>query len=95
MNVLFGYLGQFRSQSKNLSLDEAVISWRGPLKCRTYIAGKITNYGEMVRKVCEVVSGYICSMEIYCAEGKNLEDKMLSLLDKNLCQNHHIYPDNF
>jgi hypothetical protein len=24
-----------------------------------------------------------------------LEDTMLSLLDKNLGQNHHIYPDNF
>jgi len=45
--------------------------------------------------VCEAVSGYICNMEIYSAEGKKLEDTVLSLFDRNLGQNHHIYQDNF
>ena len=45
--------------------------------------------------VCETVSGYICNMEIYSAEGTKLEDTMLSLLDRNLGQNHHIYQGNF
>ena len=46
--------------------------------------------------VCETVSGYICNMEIYSAEVKNLEDSVvLSLLDRNLGQTHHIYQDNF
>jgi len=45
--------------------------------------------------VCEAVSGYICNMEIYWAERKKLEDTVLSLLDTNLSQNHHIYQDNF
>jgi hypothetical protein len=48
-----------------------------------------------VKKVCEAVSGYICNMEIYSAEGKMLEDTVLSLLDRYLGQNHHIYQDNF
>ena len=48
-----------------------------------------------MRMVCEAVSGYICNMEIYSAEGKNLEDTVLSLLDRNLSQNHHIYQENF
>jgi len=43
-----------------------------------------------VRMVCEVVSGYICSMEICSAVGKNLEDTVIPLLDRNLGQNHHI-----
>jgi hypothetical protein len=34
-------------------------------------------------------------MEINSPEGKKLEDTMLSLLDRNLGQNCHIYPDNF
>jgi len=29
------------------------------------------------------------------AEGKKLEDTVLSLLDINLDQNHHIYQDSF
>ena len=45
--------------------------------------------------MCEAVSGYICNMEIYWAEGKKLEDTVLSLLDRKLGQSHHIYQDNF
>ena len=45
--------------------------------------------------VCEAVSSYICNMEVYSVEGKKLEDTVLSLLDRNLGQNHHIYQDNF
>jgi hypothetical protein len=48
-----------------------------------------------VRMVCEVVSGCICNMEMYSSEGKKLEDTVLSLLDSNLGQNHHIYQENF
>jgi hypothetical protein len=46
-------------------------------------------------KVCEVVLGYICNMEIYSAEGKKLEDTVLSLRDRKLGQNYHIYQDSF
>jgi hypothetical protein len=45
--------------------------------------------------VCEAVSGYICNMEIYAAEGKKLQDTVLSLSDRNLGHNHHLYQDNF
>jgi len=48
-----------------------------------------------VRMVCEAVTGYICNMEMYLSEGKKLEDTVLSLLERNLGQNHHIYQDNF
>ena len=44
--------------------------------------------------VCEAVSGYICNMEIYTAEGKKLQDTVLLLLDRNLGHNHHLYQDN-
>ena len=46
--------------------------------------------------VCEAVSGYICNVEIYTAEGKKLEkDTVLSLSDRNLSQDYHIYKENF
>ena len=48
-----------------------------------------------MRMVCEAVSSYICNMEIYSAEGKKLEDTVLSLLGGNLGLNHHIYQDNY
>ena len=31
----------------------------------------------------------------YSAEGKKLQDQVLSLLDRNLCLNHHIYQYSF
>ena len=34
-------------------------------------------------------------MEIYLAEGRKFEDTLISLLDRNLGHNHHIYEDNF
>jgi hypothetical protein len=34
-------------------------------------------------------------MEIYTAEGKKLQDTVLSLLDRNLGHDHHLYQDNF
>jgi hypothetical protein len=45
--------------------------------------------------VCEVVSGYICNMELYSAEAKKLEDTVLSILDRNLSRSRHTYQDNF
>jgi len=83
------------SPKQELSLDEAVIPWQGRLKFRTYNPGKITKYGVLERMECEALSGYICNMEIYSAEGKKLEDTVLSLLDINLGQNHHVYQDNY
>jgi len=83
------------SPKQEPSLDEATIPWRGRLKFRTYNPVKITKYGVLVRMVCEAVSGYVCNMQIYSAEGKKLEEAVLSLLDRNLGQNHHIYQDNF
>ena len=48
-----------------------------------------------MRMVCEAVSCFICNMEIYSAEGKKLEDTVLSLLDRNLGQYLRIYQDIF
>jgi len=56
----------------------------GCLKFRIYNPRKITKYGVLVRMVCEVVSDYMCNIEMYSAEGKKLEDTVLSLLDRNL-----------
>ena len=72
MNILYRKLGQYTAQNS--------------LKFRTYNPGKITKFGELVRMVCEAVTGYTCNMEIYAAEGKKLEDTVLSLLERNLAK---------
>jgi hypothetical protein len=65
------------------------------MKFRMYNPRKITKYGVLERLVCEAVSSHTCNTEIYAAEGKNLEDTVLSLLDTDLGHNLHIYHDNF
>lgn len=80
---------------QELSLDEGMIPWRGRLKIRTYNPAKITKYGILVRMLCEAKSGYICNMNIYTAEGKKLDETIMSVLENNLNVNHHVYQDNF
>ena len=79
------FVQKFRSvysPNQELSLDEAMIPWQGCLKFRIYNPGKITKCGVLVRMMCEAVLGYVCNMEICSAEGKKLEDTVLSLLDR-------------
>ncbi|XP_043259649.1 piggyBac transposable element-derived protein 4-like [Colletes gigas] len=80
---------------KELFLDENVIPWGGRLSSRKYNPAKLIKYGILVRMVCEAVSGYICKLEIYCAQGKTLQTTIFSTLHPflNLC--HHIYMDTY
>ena len=83
------------SPKQELPLVKAMTPWRGRLKFWMYNPEKITKYEVLVRMVCDALSGYICNMEIYSAEGKKLEDTVLSLLDGNLGQTHHNYQNSF
>jgi hypothetical protein len=92
------FLHKYRSlysPKQELSLVEAMNPQWGRLKFRTYNPEKIIKYGALVRMVCKAFLGYVCNMDMYAAEGKKFEDTVLSLFDRNLGQNHHIYLDNF
>uniref|UniRef100_A0A0N5C6W1 DDE_Tnp_1_7 domain-containing protein n=1 Tax=Strongyloides papillosus TaxID=174720 RepID=A0A0N5C6W1_STREA len=80
---------------QNLSLDEGMIPWRGRLSFRTYNPGKIVKYGLLVRILSESDTGYICNLEIYTADGKKLEETILSVLEPYLGLWHHVYQDNY
>lgn len=96
--VLDYFLNKFRTIYKpkqQLSLDEEMVPWRGRLRFRTYNPAKLTKYGLLVRMVCESDTGYICNMDIYTAEGKKLEETILSVLGPYLGIWHHVYQDNY
>ncbi|XP_076302331.1 uncharacterized protein LOC143220596 [Lasioglossum baleicum] len=80
---------------QQLSLDECIIPWRGRLSIKTYNTAKITKYGISVRAVSEACAGYLCNICVYTANGKKLEDTVLSVIEP--CKNmwHHIYQDNY
>src|SRR5215469_13599735 len=81
--------------NQQLSLDEAVIPWRGRLRIRTYNPGKLTKYGLLVRMVTESTPGYILNLQIYAGEGKKLQETIFTLLEPYLDQNYHVYQDNY
>ena len=79
---------------QQLSLDEAIIPWRGRLSFKTYHPAKITKYGILLRMVCESESGYICNFQIYAGKGQKLEETILSVLQPYFGYWHHVYQDN-
>lgn len=80
---------------QNLSLDEAMIPWRGKLKFKTYNPRKLTKYGILVRVLSESQTGYICNMEIYCGQGKKMQDTVTTILEPYFGYWHHLYMDNY
>jgi hypothetical protein len=90
MNILYKNLGQYTDQNEKLSLDKAMISWHGRMKFRTYNPGKIIKYGELVRMVCEAVSSYIRNIELYSAEGKKLDDSVITFRPKLRPKSLHL-----
>jgi len=84
-----------RKPNQQLSLDEAVIPWKGRLHIRTYNTGKLIKCGLLVRMVPESTSGYILILEIYAGEGKKLQETIFTLLEPYLDQNYHVYLDSY
>ncbi|KAG8223668.1 hypothetical protein J437_LFUL001776 [Ladona fulva] len=96
--ILAYFLEKFKTvymPKRDLSLNEGVIPWRGRLRFRTYNPGKLVKYRLLVRMLCESETGYICNIEIYTAEGKKLEETILTLLDPYLHRWHHVFQDNY
>jgi hypothetical protein len=92
------FLHKYRSvysPKPELSLEEAMNLQWGRLKFLMYNPRKTTKCDMLARMVCEALLDYVCHIDIYAAEGKKLEDTVLSLLDRNLGQNHYISLDNF
>jgi hypothetical protein len=68
--ILDNLFEKFRKHCKptrELSLDEAMITWQGRLRFRMYNPGKLVKYGILVSMVYEATTGCIGNMEIYTA----------------------------
>jgi len=81
--------------NQQLSLDEAMVPWRGTFCIRTYNPGKLIKYGLLVRMVTESTSGYILNLEFMLVKEKKLQETFFTLLESYLDQNDHVYQDNY
>lgn len=86
---------------KELSLDEAMVLWRGRLYFRQYIKGKRHKYGVKLYSLTES-TGLILKFHVYGGEYDTLvggvghtEKIVLHLLREKLNNGHSVFMDNF
>src|ERR1044072_1412740 len=83
-----------------VSIDEAMILWRGRLAFRQYIPGKRHKYGVKLYMLCDK-SGYMWNSSVYCGRSDSMggfghaETDVLKLMEKRLDLGHQLYVDNF
>lgn len=86
--------------SENLSLDEALLLWRGRLSFRQYIPNKAAKYGIKFYELC-TPDGFVLNTMIYC--GKGTVDNLVGhanavvskLMEDYLGKGHTLFVDNF
>lgn len=86
--------------SKELSIDEGMVLWRGRLSFRQYMKGKRHKYGIKIYSLCES-NGLVLKFIIYSGKGGELSgvghaDKVvMHLMFRRLNVGHSIFMDNY
>lgn len=89
--------------TKNLSVDEGMIGYRGRISFRQYMPAKPTKYGIKVWMLADSSNGYVLNFDVYLgkeAEGRRCiyglgYDVVTKLIRPYMNRNHHVYFDNF
>ncbi|GFN83543.1 PiggyBac transposable element-derived protein 4 [Plakobranchus ocellatus] len=83
---------------REVCIDEAMIPFKGRSRCKVYMKDKLTKWGIKLYELCESSSGYVWSVEMYCAE-KRISNKpvdvTMCLLQPLLDQGYRLYVDNY
>ena len=85
---------------RDVSVDEAMIKFKGKSKTRHDIPSKPIKWGIKVWTLADSVNGYILDLKVYIGqEGdtveKNLGMKIVSELTSKLSRGHYVYFDNY
>ena len=89
--------------TKNLSVDEGMIAFRGRLSFRQYMPAKPTKYGIKVWMAADSSNGYVLNFDVYLGkEGDSRRriyglgyDVVTKLIRPFMNRNHHVFFDNF
>ena len=88
--------------SKNVSIDEAMIPFKGRLSLKQYMPLKPVKRGIKVWECADSSNGFICDLEIYTGKQRNgnpeqgLGHRVVHNLTRPLVgKNHHVFVDNF
>ena len=88
--------------AQDLSVDEAMIGFKGRLSFRQYMPAKPTKWGVKVWELCESKSGYCLNFDVYTGrvEGRQPEfglghGVVMNMMQPYFDKQHHVYFDRF
>ena len=88
--------------SKNLSIDEGMIAFKGRLSFRQYIPAKPTKYGIKVWMAADSQNGYVNNFSVYLGKEANVPrvnglgyDVVMKMASPFLKKHRHFFFDNF
>ena len=88
--------------SKNLSIDEGMIAFKGRLSFRQYMPAKPTEYGIKVWMAADSENGYVNNFSVYLGKEANVPrvnglgyDVVMKMASPFLRKHRHIFFDNF
>ena len=87
--------------TKNISVDEGMIGFRGRLSFRQYMPAKPTKYGIKVWMAADSSNGYVLNFDVYLGKEANQRriyglgyDVVTKMIRPFMNKNHHVYFDN-
>ena len=88
--------------SKNISIDEGMIAFKGRLSFRQYLPAKPTKYGIKVWMAADSKNGYVNNFSVYLGKEANVPranglgyDVVMKMASPFLKKHRHIFFDNF
>ncbi|GFO11264.1 Cd109 antigen-like isoform x3, partial [Plakobranchus ocellatus] len=83
---------------REVCIDEAMIPFKGSSRFKVYMKDKPTKWGFKLYELCESSSGYVWSVEMYCAD-RRISNKPVDVtmrqLQPLLDQGYRLYVDNY
>ena len=90
------------SPTKNLSVDEGMVAFKGRLSFRQYMPVKPTRYGIKVWMAADSSNGYVLNFDVYLGKDEGHRrihglgyDVVTKMITPFMNKNHHVYFDNF
>lgn len=88
--------------TKNISVDEGMVPFRGRLSFRQYMPAKPTKYGIKVWMAADSSNGYVLNFDVYLGKETGQRrihglgyDVVTKMITPFMNKNHHVYFDNF
>ncbi|XP_069752086.1 piggyBac transposable element-derived protein 4-like [Narcine bancroftii] len=101
MEVVRSLFGQRYLPRRDLSVDEAMVAYKGRLYFKQYAPAKPTKWGLKVWMLCEAATGYCLNFNIYTGRRRTESphgtghDVVMELCQPYFHRQHHVYSDRF